>query len=131
MRVHNTIILFFVLVLTNCCSAGLVRGGHNLIVLEDIPELGHVDLIEEELGSSFESKQYEENEVQFYLNLARTFIDDLPKNLRARYENASENVQQLVNDLEDWKNAKKEILFASDETESYKGCEPADFNCPY
>ena len=102
-----------------------------MIVLEDIPELGHVDVIEEELGSSFESKQYEENEVQFYLNLARTFIDDLPKNLRARYENASENVQQLVNDLEDWKNAKKEILFASDETESYKSCEPGDFNCPY
>ena len=114
MRVHNTTILFFVLALTNCCLAGLIKGGHNLIVLEDIPELEHVNVIEEELGSSFESKQYEESEVQFYLNLAKTFIDDLPKNLKARYENASENVQQLVNDLEDWKNGRKGIMSASD-----------------
>merc|ERR1712127_987352 len=115
MRVHNTTILFFAVVLTNCCLAGLIKGGgHNLIVLEDIPELEHVSVIEEELGSSFESKQYEESEVQFYLNLAKRFIDDLPKNLKVRFENASENVQQLVNDLEDWKNGRKGIMSTSD-----------------
>merc|ERR1712025_411809 len=103
MRVHKissisifVVCLALVLSFQTGCKAGLA-------ILEDIPELSHVDVVdyenEVELGSGSESKHYSPTEIQYYLKLAEKIKDSFPKDLKARFENIDSNLQKLVNEL--------------------------------
>ena len=101
MRVHTTILTIFVtLVLVLSFQTGCKAG---LAVLEDIPELAHVDVHdydnEVELGSGDESKHFSPTEIQYYLKLAEKIKESFPEDLKARFEDMDSNLQKLVNDL--------------------------------
>ena len=101
MRVHTTISIYVVciaLILSfqTGCKAGLA-------ILEDIPELNHVDVVdydnEVELGSGNESKHFSPTEIQYYLRLAEKVKETLPKDLKSKFDNIDSNLQKLVNEL--------------------------------